>query len=59
MTALPVASYMHFIPGPYEADLRLLKPLFVSGRQHVLAAAGTAGLITAMNVYLHARTFAR
>jgi len=50
---------MHFIPGPYEADLRLLKPLFVSGRQHVLAAAGTAGLITAMNVYLHARTFAR
>jgi hypothetical protein len=37
----------------------ILKPLFVSARQHVLAAAGTAGLITAMNVSLPARTFAR
>ncbi|HUB37687.1 MAG TPA: hypothetical protein VMA72_02430 [Streptosporangiaceae bacterium] len=37
----------------------ILKPLFESGRQHLLADAGTAGLITAMNVHLPARTFAR
>jgi hypothetical protein len=58
--SLPKAGYDNLSTRRYRADLRPTQTSFLgSGRQHVLAAAGTAGLIIAMNVYLLAATFAQ